>query len=174
MADGFAGVETCEGGEHGDAGAGAVFGDGSCGDVDVDIVLAEGSAGDAEGVRAAADETHGGLDGFLHDIAELAGELDGAFAGIAEGFDVEDIAADGSPCEACDDAWAGDVEFLVVDEAGRAEDGGGFVRGDGDGSVRVDGDPGGDGAADGGELTFEIADPGFARVVGDEGVDGFG
>ena len=174
VADGFAGVETCEGGEHGDACAGAVFGDGTCGDVDVDIVLAEGAAGDAEGVGAAADETHGGLDGFLHDIAELAGELDGAFAGVAEGFDVEDIAADGSPCEAGDDAGAGDVEFFVVDEAGRAEDDGGFVRGDGDGSVRVDGDLGGDGAADRGELAFEVADPGFARVVGDEGVDGFG
>ena len=39
------------------------------------------------------------------------------------------------------------------------------LRGDGDAALRAAGDVGGDGAADGGDVAFEVAHAGFAGVA---------
>ena len=170
--DGLAIEEGIDGDEHGEAGGGAVLGDGAGGDVDVDVGFFVEGVGEVEASGVGLEIAEGGAGGFLHDVAEGTGEDEVAFAGHAGGFNEEDVAADGGPGESGDDAG---VEVFFGDfgvEFDGAEEGGKFGGGYAEGGFAAFGEVAGGLAADVGDFAVEVADAGFAGVVGDDAGEG--
>ena len=110
-ANGIAGERADDGGADGDAGGGAVFGDGAFGHVHVNVDVAIEIFGQAEVRGARPNIGHGGLRGFLHDVAEFSGESEAAFAFHERGFGDENGAADFGPREA-----GGEADFVLLFE----------------------------------------------------------
>ncbi len=80
--------------DHGDAGRGAVLGDGSRGHVDVHRVLLEVLALDAQAAGVGADPGEPGPGRLAHHVAQLAGEDEVLLALHAGDLDGHDVAAD--------------------------------------------------------------------------------
>ena len=162
-----------EGRGHGDAGRGAVLGNGAFRHVQVNVDVAVELAREAERLRLAADVGERGLRRLLHHVAELAGDGELAFAVEHLHFSSEDAAADFGPRQAGDQAdFALFVRFGVA-ELGHAEKFADVLRGDFFLVLRAAFDDlAGDLAADVADFALEVADAGFARVVADDFEDG--
>ena len=89
-----------ESGEDGDAGAGAVLGDGAGGHMDVDVLTLDHAGLDAEPFGVAPHVRERSARRLLHHVPELARDLDVALAGHARGLDEENGSAEWRPREA--------------------------------------------------------------------------
>src|SRR4051794_4459774 len=165
-----AGQQRRERGRHRHAGARAVLRDRARRDVDVELAVLECVVADAELARVCPHVGEGNARGLLHDVAELAGERQAGLPALHPvGLDEQHVAAGAGHGQAGRDArhrgaGGGLLEDLLAAE--RVADGVEVDRDRRLGGARRDAGRGL--AQQRPELALELADAGFARVLGDD------
>src|SRR5438093_2633554 len=135
----------------------------------MDVVFREEALGNPKLSRVRPHPGYGGLHGFLHHLTDLTGHVEPAFALHAIGFDEQDVAARWRPSQPNDYASAlgafGDFAFATNLDATEKllhhffDDHQAVVFALSQTPRLL--------AADGSDIAFQIANPGFARVVAD-------